>query len=26
MNYLEGKDGGRRYLDAISAYRRQYGT
>lgn len=26
MSYLEGKDGGRRYLDAINAYRRQYGT
>lgn len=26
LNYLDGKDGGRRYLDAINAYRRAYGT
>jgi orotate phosphoribosyltransferase len=26
LTYLEQKDGGRRYLDAINAYRRQYGT
>ena len=26
LNYLEAKDGGRRYLDAIAAYRRAYGT
>ena len=26
LNYLDGKDGGRRYLDAINAYRRTYGT
>jgi orotate phosphoribosyltransferase len=26
LNYLDGKDGGRRYLDAINAYRRVYGT
>jgi orotate phosphoribosyltransferase len=26
LKYLEGKDGGRRYLDAINAYRRRYGT
>ncbi|GAB4507472.1 MAG: orotate phosphoribosyltransferase [Sulfuricaulis sp.] len=26
LKYLEGKDGGRRYLDAITAYRRVYGT
>ncbi len=26
LDYLDGKDGGRRYLDAINAYRRAYGT
>jgi orotate phosphoribosyltransferase len=26
LTYLEQKDGGRRYLDAINAYRREYGT
>jgi orotate phosphoribosyltransferase len=26
LTYLEQKDGGRRYLDAINVYRRQYGT
>lgn len=26
LDYLDGKDGERRYLDAISAYRRAYGT
>jgi orotate phosphoribosyltransferase len=26
MTYLEQKEGGRRYLDPINAYRRQYGT
>lgn len=26
LDYLGGKDGGRRYLDAINAYRRAYGT
>ncbi len=26
LNYLDGKDGARRYLDAINAYRRVYGT
>jgi orotate phosphoribosyltransferase len=26
LKYLDGKDGGRRYLDAITAYRRAYGT
>ena len=26
LNYLDGKDGSRRYLDAINAYRRAYGT
>ncbi len=26
LSYLDGKDGSRRYLDAISAYRRVYGT
>lgn len=26
LNYLEAKDGGRRYLEAITAYRRAYGT
>jgi len=26
LDYLDGKDGGRRYLDAINAYRRTYGT
>jgi orotate phosphoribosyltransferase len=26
LNYLDGKDGARRYLDAINAYRRQYGA
>lgn len=26
LTYLEQKNGGRRYLDAINAYRRQYGT
>src|SRR3989344_4124187 len=26
LNYLEAKDGGRRYLDAIAAHRRAYGT
>ena len=26
LDYLEGKDSGRRYLDAINAYRRAYGT
>jgi len=26
LSYLDGKDGGRRYLDAINAYRRTYGT
>ena len=26
LDYLDGKDGGRRYLDAINAYRRVYGT
>jgi orotate phosphoribosyltransferase len=26
LDYLEHKDGGRRYLAAINAYRRQYGT
>ena len=26
LNYLDGKDGARRYLDAINAYRRTYGT
>ena len=26
LNYLDGKDGARRYLDAINAYRRAYGT
>ena len=26
LNYLDGKNGGRRYLDAINAYRRTYGT
>jgi orotate phosphoribosyltransferase len=26
LDYLDGKDGARRYLDAINAYRRTYGT
>ena len=26
LDYLDGKDGGRSYLDAINAYRRTYGT
>lgn len=26
LKYLDGKDGGRRYHDAITAYRRSYGT
>ena len=26
LRYLDGKDGARRYLDAINAYRQQYGT
>jgi orotate phosphoribosyltransferase len=26
LDYLDGKDGARRYLDAINAYRRAYGT
>jgi orotate phosphoribosyltransferase len=26
LDYLDGKDDGRRYLDAINAYRRAYGT
>jgi orotate phosphoribosyltransferase len=26
LDYLDGKDGGHRYLDAINAYRRTYGT
>jgi len=26
LNYLDGKEGARRHLDAISAYRKQYGT
>lgn len=26
LRYLDGKDGARRYLDAINAYRRAYGT
>jgi orotate phosphoribosyltransferase len=26
LKYLDGKDGGRRYHDAITAYRRAYGT
>jgi len=26
LNYLDGKDGARRYLDAINAYRRAYGS
>ena len=26
LDYLDGKDGGRRYLDAINSYRRSYGT
>ena len=26
LNYVDGKDGARRYLDAINAYRKQYGT
>jgi orotate phosphoribosyltransferase len=26
LDYLDGKDGGRRYLEAINAYRRAYGT
>ena len=26
LSYLDGKDGARRYLDAITAYRRAYGT
>ncbi len=26
LDYLDGKDGARRYLDAIDAYRRAYGT
>ncbi len=26
LNYLDGKDGARRYLDAINAYRRAYGA
>jgi len=26
LNYLDGKNGARRYLDAINAYRRAYGT
>jgi orotate phosphoribosyltransferase len=26
LDYLDGKDGTRRYLDAINAYRRSYGT
>jgi len=26
LDYLDGKDGGRRYLDAINAYRHVYGT
>jgi orotate phosphoribosyltransferase len=26
LDYLDGKNGGRRYLDAINSYRRSYGT
>jgi orotate phosphoribosyltransferase len=26
LKYLDGKDGGRRYHEAITAYRRAYGT